>query len=41
MEKSLKKQVLDSEAFLRKLEEDYEKSHEAYTEALFCRMVKE
>lgn len=41
MNAMLSRQTADSEAFLKQLEENYEKRHEAYVAALFRKMVKE
>ena len=41
MQEMLDKQKADSEAFLKILEENYEKSHRMYVERLFDQMTKE
>ena len=41
MKDMLEKQTADSEAFLKALEESYEKNHKAYVERLFAQMTKE
>lgn len=41
MTKKLSMQKADSDELLRRIEENYETQHEAYTEALFKAMIKE